>query len=297
VFISLGLLFYLLAKSIKNVPLVMTGLFSTLAINVIVSLFQVLWITEGSLIRESPRFLELAFWFPLVSTTAYLAFDVRKGLYAILGLWAIVVPALVVNLIRTPETNLVLEKLAFMVRFLVVNALFVMLIDLWARVNAVALTNEAQARIQEVLANTDDLTGIPNRRSITKRLASEFKLAEQTKGTFSIIAFDIRSFKTINDRFGHPYGDKILIDVANKGKSIIRPVDIIARFGGDEFLILLANTNEKSARRIAERFRDLVQNIELPDGSRLDIAIGIASSVQHKEPYAMITEADRDLYN
>jgi len=296
VLVSLATLFFLLVKSIDHIPGIMIALFATLSINVLALFFQVLWTSVGGLVRENPRFLELAFWFPLVTLTAYLAFDIKKGLQAIAGFWAIVIPVMVVYLLRSPGTEAIVEKLTFLARFLVMNALFVLLVDLWARVNAHTLSHENQARIQKALANTDDLTGIPNRRAIMKRLEMAVEQTRQTGGIFSVIAFDIQSFKQVNDRFGHPYGDKILIEVAKKGKGIIRAVDTIARFGGDEFLILLENTNETVARKIAERFRDLVRNIELPDGSRLDVAIGIASSDRHPDPYEMISAADRDLY-
>ena len=296
VVISLLILSVLLLRSVASIPSIMIGLFFIISISVLISFLEVLFSNQGELIKENSRFLDLAFWFPLVAITAYLAFDLKKGLYAIIGFWVIVVPALGIYLFNSPEIETAITKLAFITRFLIANALFILLVDLWAHVNSQTLSHETQARLQEELANTDYLTGIPNRRAITKILADEFSKSKEKGDILSVITFDIRSLKRINDQFGHPYGDTVLIQVAESGRSIIRAFDTIARFGGDEFLILLPKTNVESAGKIGERFKALIQNIVLPDGSRLDIALGIASSQDQSDFYSMISEADRDLY-
>jgi len=105
------------------------------------------------------------------------------------------------------------------------------------------------------LAATDPLTGQVNRRTFFELGEREISRFERFGHPFSWIMFDIDLFKQINDRFGHPAGDQVLIEIVNRCCEVIRHVDVLGRYGGDEFVILLPETDLRRAREIAERIR------------------------------------------
>lgn len=121
---------------------------------------------------------------------------------------------------------------------------------------AVALSNVQRLEEARALASTDPLTGIPNRRKL-------LEVGDQTLGRnkfTGVIVFDIDHLKTINDSFGHLVGDALLKFVADRAKECVRKTDVLIRYGGDEFLILLPETRRQSVLEIAERIRATVEN-------------------------------------
>ena len=116
----------------------------------------------------------------------------------------------------------------------------------------------------EILADTDGLTGLYNHRYLISALSNNINLAKRYQTSLSIIMFDIDHFKNINDLHGHIIGDKVLKLIAEKFREHTRNVDIIGRYGGEEFLIILPNTNLKGCISAAELLRTQVQKIMLP---------------------------------
>ncbi len=117
-------------------------------------------------------------------------------------------------------------------------------------------TVNAKKRIEE-LAYTDALTGLPNRLLLAERIEFALGLAHREKSSFALLFLDLDRFKHINDSLGHMFGDRVLVDVAERIKDCLRQVNTAARLGGDEFLILLHNTDahgaEITSRRVIER--------------------------------------------
>lgn len=113
---------------------------------------------------------------------------------------------------------------------------------------------KAQAALER-LATQDPLTGLSNRRHFLDLATRGFDQAQRYRRPLSAIMLDIDHFKEINDTFGHAAGDKILRAVADRLVNVMRKVDILARYGGDEFIILLPETSQEGARRLAERLR------------------------------------------
>jgi diguanylate cyclase (GGDEF)-like protein len=101
----------------------------------------------------------------------------------------------------------------------------------------------------------DVLTGCFNRRHSTEVMDSELRRARRTRGTFSVVMFDLDHFKAINDRFGHLCGDAVLAQVGHRMKAVLRSSDTKCRWGGEEFLVLLPETRLAGAYRVAEMVR------------------------------------------
>ncbi|PZX48564.1 sensor domain-containing diguanylate cyclase [Cereibacter changlensis] len=152
------------------------------------------------------------------------------------------------------------------------------------------------------MARTDELTGLANRRSLGERLQQEWARAARYARSLAAVAVDVDHFKKFNDRFGHPAGDDCLRQVAGVLGASGRPTDFAARTGGEEFVILLPETDLAGARVIAEEVRASVEGlcIDHPDsvGGTVTVSIGIAAADPDSimMPEDLLEEADRALY-
>lgn len=132
----------------------------------------------------------------------------------------------------------------------------------------------------ETLSSTDSLTGALNRRAFDEIGIVEMERARRYGLPMSVAAIDVDHFKLLNDQFGHTGGDRALVHVAETVKSLLRSTDVLARFGGDEFVVLLPSTDAQGAHELAERVRENIAKLELDvRGKRLLVqaSFGVAS--------------------
>jgi diguanylate cyclase (GGDEF)-like protein len=147
-------------------------------------------------------------------------------------------------------------------------------------------------------ALTDSLTGCFNRRSFDLRLEQNFQLATRMREPLSLVMIDLDNFKQINDRVGHEAGDVALCLLAEILRGGLRAVDTAARFGGDEFVIILPQANSEGAMVVAERLRKRIQQIKVPGVGQVTASFGIATFPNHASGRdALLVAADRALYN
>jgi diguanylate cyclase (GGDEF)-like protein len=150
------------------------------------------------------------------------------------------------------------------------------------------------------LANTDDLTQIFNRRHFFELAKRELERSRRNSHALAIILFDIDDFKSINDSYGHLAGDFILKESCQACKAIVRPYDVFARFGGEEFIFLLPDTDTARAKAVADRLRLLIaQHVVAYNGIsvRITISVGIAVFDSKKDTLDdLISRADNALY-
>ncbi|MDQ5898372.1 MAG: hypothetical protein RLZZ592_2122 [Pseudomonadota bacterium] len=136
-------------------------------------------------------------------------------------------------------------------------------------------------RRAETMALTDGLTGVRNRRWFMQQAGQEFVRARQQGRALAMVLIDVDHFKRINDEFGHQIGDQLLIAMARTCGETLRRTDLFARFGGEEFIVLLPETGPGDAMRLAERMRLAVQaerlHEALPASRRITISLGVAA--------------------
>ncbi|MDB5796407.1 MAG: hypothetical protein JWP36_309 [Paucimonas sp.] len=124
-------------------------------------------------------------------------------------------------------------------------------------------------------ARTDYLTGAWSRRALVEFAVSEINRAARTRRSLSLLVLDIDDFKQINDAYGHPVGDTVLVHLARQSMAAVRDIDYFSRLGGEEFAVLMPETNAREAAEAAERLR-LVLGAAGPGGIRYTVSIGIA---------------------
>lgn len=160
-----------------------------------------------------------------------------------------------------------------------------------------ALENELRQK-----SLTDPLSGLANRRHFFDRAEFEFKRARRAEGELSMLMVDIDWFKKINDRFGHPLGDRVIVDVAQACQQNVRDVDLVGRLGGEEFGILLPGTDLEMALQIAERIRQSVAALEIfssvvGEAVPVTISLGACALLPSDNDFGRLMErADRQLY-
>lgn len=133
-----------------------------------------------------------------------------------------------------------------------------------AAIGRARLAEEVQSL--RVASCTDHLTGVHNRRYLDERLAIELQRARRFGQPLAVAMLDIDSFKHLNDALGHRHGDRVLKLVADTVRRQLRSVDVLARYGGDEFVLVLPGTDAKGASTMVEKIRSLIESAELPDG-------------------------------
>lgn len=150
------------------------------------------------------------------------------------------------------------------------------------------------------LAHVDPLTGIGNRRYLIERAEHERLRAERFGSPLSLMMLDIDHFKRINDQFGHGAGDHAICRVARSCTEGVREIDVVGRYGGEEFVVVLPGTDLEGARELAERLRQAIGAIEIaaPDGrrGRLTASVGLATHYPGDSLEQMLAAADAALY-
>ena len=150
------------------------------------------------------------------------------------------------------------------------------------------------------LSMTDELTGLSNRRYFESSFEKEFLRAQRYNNSLTIVMFDIDHFKGVNDNFGHPCGDYILKQIANAALQTFRKTDTVFRYGGEEFVVILTETDIKQAIIPLERFRKTVETLYLNYlGKEIHITVSIGAcqydnSFTTKEE--LLKQADDALY-
>lgn len=175
------------------------------------------------------------------------------------------------------------------------------LIGLLADQAAVAISNASLHKQVTDLANTDSVTGLPNRRALDERLQDEMQYARKMKSMFSVVMMDLDGFKGVNDRYGHATGDELLYSLFNYLAENMRATDFLARYGGDELTLVIRDANLEAAETVTLKIFELMKNYkyQFPGEARahLGISAGIAVYPIHARTAGdLLRAADTALY-
>ena len=167
---------------------------------------------------------------------------------------------------------------------------------------ALAIENASLHQKTKELTIVDELTGIYNYRYFTKKLSQEIKRAKRYKQSLSLLMIDIDWFKRCNDTYGHLFGNKVLKELAQRIKDSVRDVDVVSRYGGEEFAVILPLTNKKDAQMIGERIRHRVESTDfaVEEGGlliKVTVSLGVATYLEKgTTPEHLIEKVDQALY-
>ncbi|MFN3421157.1 MAG: diguanylate cyclase [Armatimonadota bacterium] len=170
-----------------------------------------------------------------------------------------------------------------------------------ANQTALALEKVKLIAFLENLSITDELTGIANRRHFEWRLSEEIERARRYQYPISALMLDLDHFKQVNDTYGHPIGDIVLKEIAQRLRRVLRRTDFLARYGGEEFVILAPQTPADRALILAERLRQIIAESPIPVSSDLQlhitVSIGVAVFPEHAQNgNELVRAADEALY-
>ncbi|MFH0725848.1 MAG: GGDEF domain-containing protein [Pseudomonadota bacterium] len=174
------------------------------------------------------------------------------------------------------------------------------ILDIIVKTLGVALKNYINIkRLQDDVA-LDSLTGCYNRRELDRLVGHHIAAAKRYDRDLSVIMFDVDHFKHVNDTFGHPAGDAVLKAISDTVLSAIRKGDYLARYGGEEFMVVLPDTRMARAMELAERLREIIENLEikLPNEKyiRKTASFGVATLREHDGRESLVQAADTMLY-
>lgn len=170
----------------------------------------------------------------------------------------------------------------------------------FAQLATVALDQTRLKISLEAMATIDPLTNLLNRRAFQEVINREYASAKRLEKPFSMLLFDLDRFKMLNDNYGHDIGDKILLGISDIAKATLRTSDWLSRWGGEEFLAILPDTDENGALKIAERLREEIENFSITLNNQkinTSASIGIASYPRDGDtPDFLVKAADAALY-
>ncbi len=267
---------------------------------------QILWstlflLTIAYLLNES-RGLILMMYFGILSL-GYFQLKFRDFLYT--GLFAILGYAFVMLYIYANEPDRIEIKLEIIQWMIFSSTISVMLYTgsaihhLRDRAEKQYMDLQEALELNKKLAITDELTGLYNRRYFMEKMAQQKALSERDDSDFVLCFCDLDHFKQINDTFGHHTGDIVLQKFSEILKSSIREIDFAARFGGEEFVCLLVNTDIEKAIKVTERIRESLANFNFSDIAptlHATVSIGLSNFKQFNTIQETLMNADNRMY-
>jgi diguanylate cyclase (GGDEF)-like protein len=241
----------------------------------------------------SPNF---TLWLPFVYILSFLVLSTNRALllsaFFLLAMLIFGVAACIHFLLH----DLVFPNITLLVQVYFASAFYIAVLFLVSRIKELYISEHVIAGDMSKLAMIDSLTQVDNRRLLTQLLKEEVTRAERHNLPLSVLLFDLDRFKHINESFGHNTGDEVLQEVARQLRQAIRTSDPFGRWGGDEFLVLATNTDEKQAVELAERLRESLEKCAFSTAGKVTASFGITTYQTGDSPETLIRRADMGLY-
>ncbi len=153
------------------------------------------------------------------------------------------------------------------------------LLGLLADQASVAISNARLHKVVKDLANTDSVTGLPNRRALDERLEEEIRYAKRMKSEFAVVMMDLDGFKNVNDTFGHVIGDEVLYSLFNYLANNMRETDFLARYGGDELTLVMRNADLETAEVVTRKILELMKAYKFSFPNNKQMKLGITAGI------------------
>lgn len=249
---------------------------------------------QAALFRSSGSFNTLAaylYWAPLIAVYWGMVFHDRPrlglGQAALYYSSFLLMDATVVQ--PTGKSLFAFGTLQAVAQALLVLAL----VAVFTTLHAQMIENEALFQRAEHRANHDELTGLLNRRTFSQHFPTIVRRAAEKNGELSLMLIDFDHFKSINDRYGHSVGDQMLAQVALLFEAGLRVDDLLYRWGGDEFAVIMRDTDSDTGFKVAERLRQKVEKFDFGLEQSITISVGVASHRPGESHMDLFRRADQ----
>lgn len=227
-----------------------------------------------------------ALWSTIIYPLAFLLLSREKAMRVSVAYYVAGLLGGLVSVLLHPPNMSALNSIA---QFYLANLAFLALLNVYAQLRENML-------IMEQLAHTDHLTRLTNRRGLEPLLKQELQRAERYGLPFAVLLADLDHFKEVNDRHGHAIGDQVLREVALRLDHNLRQADTVARWGGEEFLILAPTTDLAQAEQLAERLIEVIRSEPVVGSIPVTISIGVSCYRAGDSLESLLQRADEALY-
>jgi diguanylate cyclase (GGDEF)-like protein len=183
----------------------------------------------------------------------------------------------------------------FMVSYIVYYYRFYEILN-FEHISQLQKEKEAESQRLTEISNRDKLTGLYNRHHLDKVLEESVELSQHRKQIFGLLLLDVDFFKSVNDSYGHQVGDELLTTIATLLRNNVRENDVIARWGGDEFMIITPGNDHEGATALAEKLCQIIEQQIFPIIGSKTVSIGVASYRQGDDSKTLIARSDEALY-
>jgi diguanylate cyclase (GGDEF)-like protein len=239
---------------------------------------------QGHLSREG--FSASALWSTIVYPLAFLLLNREKAIRVSVAYYLLSVLGGLVSLLLYPPSMSAINSIA---QFYLANLAFLVLLNIYAQLRETMVA-------MEQLAHTDHLTRLTNRRGLEPLLKRELQRAERYGPSVAVLLIDLDHFKKVNDHYGHAIGDQVLREVALRLDLYLRQADTVARWGGEEFLILAPATDLAQAEQLATRLVEAVRDKPVLGDISITLSIGVSCYRARDSLESLVHRADEALY-
>ncbi|WP_051529398.1 GGDEF domain-containing protein [Meiothermus cerbereus] len=239
---------------------------------------------QGHLSREG--FSASALWSTIIYPLAFLLLNREKAIRVSVAYYLLSVLGGLVSLLLYPPSMSALNSIA---QFYLANLAFLVLLNIYAQLRETMVA-------MEQLAHTDHLTRLTNRRGLEPLLKRELQRAERYGPSIAVLLIDLDHFKKVNDHYGHAIGDQVLREVALRLDLYLRQADTVARWGGEEFLILAPATDLAQAEQLATRLVEAVRDKPVLGDISITLSIGVSCYRARDSLESLVHRADEALY-
>lgn len=267
------------------------------------AMILILWLTYGSHNYPGRLFVMALAHIGFFAVGAYLAWRAAPQGFGSRFLSAVFLLGVAVAVWRIATLPIASQELEDVFDHSLVQQIYLGMFSLGVlglSIGFILLANERLRVELEFMATRDPMTGALNRRAFFSRAEVEWARSLRSRRPLAVIASDIDFFKKVNDTYGHHVGDLVIKDFSRRTSDMLRLPDILARFGGEEFVILLPDTGSADARKVAERIRKEIENRRSKDLPAYTVSLGVAVSQgetgQAADIEGLLAEADAALY-
>ncbi|MBA1336842.1 MAG: hypothetical protein HPY66_3278 [Firmicutes bacterium] len=240
---------------------------------------------------ETPDFLIQSFGVITIILAIYLVpnrWVLKLGASTAVALGFFTVSALVTRMVKVNQFSAAVVYITLTIVFTGVSSY---------QINRYKRKHYAYEKELLYLSTIDQLTGIHNRLRLEEELKKNVDYAKRYKADLSIIIFDVDDFKQINDSYGHQVGDSVLAAIASIVKNSVRATDFFARWGGEEFIILLPNTGKQDAVELAHRLKKSISEYGFGWGGNVTCSFGVDTVREDDDVHSIVRRVDRLMYN